>query len=106
MYKLDKDGVLRHCINPSEVQDILAGCHTDLCKGHFAGKATATKALTSGYWWPSLYKDAHEFTKKCEPCQWVGKPTPTMAMPLVPILALAPFEKWGLDFVGPIAPPT
>ena len=29
-----------------------------------------------------------------------------MAMPLVLMLALAPFEKWGLDFVGPIAPPT
>ena len=29
-----------------------------------------------------------------------------MAMPLVPLLELAPFEKWDLDFVGPIAPPT
>lgn len=25
-------------------------------------------------------------------------------MPLVPILAQVPFEKWGIDFVGPIAP--
>ena len=25
-------------------------------------------------------------------------------MPLVPILAQAPFEKWGIDFVGPIPP--
>ena len=27
-------------------------------------------------------------------------------MPLVPLSTLAPFEKWGLDFVGPIAPST
>ena len=27
-------------------------------------------------------------------------------MPLVLLLALALFEKWDLDFVGPIAPPT
>ena len=27
-------------------------------------------------------------------------------MPLQPLLALAPFEKWGIDFVGPIAPAT
>jgi hypothetical protein len=27
-------------------------------------------------------------------------------MPLIPLLALAPFEKWGIDFVGPIAPAT
>lgn len=26
-------------------------------------------------------------------------------MPLCPILAQAPFEKWGLDFIGPISPP-
>lgn len=25
-------------------------------------------------------------------------------MPLVPILAQAPFEKWGIDFFGPISP--
>ena len=68
LYKLGKDGVLRQCINPSEVQDILKGCHTDPCEGHFADEATARKALLVGYWWSSLFKDAHEFTKRCDPC--------------------------------------
>ena len=106
LYNLDKDAVLRRCVNPSKVQAILEGCHSDPVGGHFFGEATARKALLAGYWWPSLFKDAHEFTRRCDPCQRVGKPTPTMAMPLIPLLALAPFEKWGLDFVGPIAPPT
>ena len=106
LYKLGKDGVQRRCINPNEVQAILEGCHIDPCGGHFAGEATARKALLADYWWPSLFKDAHEFTKRCDPCQRVGKPTPTMAMPLIPLLALAPFEKWGLDFVGPVTLPT
>ena len=35
-----------------------------------------------------------------------GKTYLTIAMPLVPFLALAPFEKWRIDFVGPIAPVT
>ena len=68
LYKLGKDGVLCRCINPNEVQDILEGCHTDPCGGHFAGEATIRKAFTFGYWWPSLFKDAYEFTKKCDPC--------------------------------------
>ena len=76
LYKQGKGGVLRHCIFQSEVSAILEGCHSDNCGGHFAGDSIARKALLSGYWWPTM------------------------------ILAQAPFEKWGIDFVGPIAPAT
>jgi transposase InsO family protein len=82
---------------------ILEGCHKDCCGGHFAGDSTARKALISGYSWPNLFKDAHRYTRHCDPCQRVGRPTSSSAMPLVPILAQAPFEKWRIDFVGPIA---
>ncbi len=51
-----------------------------------------------------MFKDAHKFVRHCDPCQRIGKPIPSSAMPLVPILAQAPFEKWGIDFVGPISP--
>jgi transposase InsO family protein len=104
LYKKGKDGILRRCINPSEVSAILEGCHNDVCGGHFAGMVTAQKALQSGYWWPTLFSDAHIYVRKCDPCQRVGKPTPSKAMPLNPILAQIPFEKWGIDFVGPIKP--
>lgn len=56
LYRLGKDRVLRRCINPSEVQFILKGCHTDPCGGHFAEESTTRKALMAGYWWPSLFK--------------------------------------------------
>ena len=73
-----------------------------MCGGHFAGLVTAQKALQSGYWWPTLFIDANQYAKRCDPCQRVGKPTPSSVMPLIPILAQNPFEKWGIDFVGPI----
>jgi hypothetical protein len=106
LYKKGKDEILRRCINPSEVPLILKGCHDDCCGGHFAGFVTAQKTLQSGYWWPTLFKDAALYAKKCDPCQRVGKPVPSSAMPLHPILAQVPFEKWGIDFVGPIKPPS
>ena len=94
LYKQGWDGILQRCINPSEVQLILKGCHFDeVCGGHFVGLVTAQKALQSGYWWPTLFTNANRYAKRCDPCQHVGKPTPSSAMPLIPILTQNPFEK-------------
>jgi len=106
LYKKGKDEILRCCINPSEVLLILQGCHSDICCGHFAGLVTTQKALQSGYWWPTMFADATNYARKCDPCQRIGKPTHITSMPLIPILAQIPFEKWGIDFVGPINPPS
>ena len=104
LYKKGCDDVLRRCIFPSEMDTILEpGCHLDSCGGHFASDSTARKALMAGYWWPSMFSDAHQFVRRCDACQRIGRPTSSSAMLLVPILAQALFEKWGIDFVGPIA---
>jgi len=36
----------------------------------------------------------------------MGKPTSKDEMPMQPQLTFEPFEKWGMDFVGPINPPS
>jgi len=36
----------------------------------------------------------------------MGNPTPRDEMPLQPQVTFEPFDKWGMDFIGPINPPS
>ncbi|MCO5610456.1 hypothetical protein L7F22_064694 [Adiantum nelumboides] len=72
--------------------------------GNFLGELTARKVLQSGYWWPTLFKDASLFAKGCDECQRYKTTQRKDRMPLHPIKVTQPFQKWGLDFVGPISP--
>ncbi|RVW35617.1 putative mitochondrial protein [Vitis vinifera] len=59
------------------------------------------KVIQSGFWWPSLFKDAHSMCKACDRCQRLGKLTRRNMMPLNPILIVDIFDVWGIDFMGP-----
>ena len=72
--------------------------------GHFASEVIARKVLQAGLWWPTLFKDAHQYVQHCDVCQRAKKPINQDHMPLHPVLPQEPFEKWGLDYVGPIKP--
>ena len=46
-----------------------------------------------------------EILCNCDKCQRTGKPSRHDEIPLVPQLTLQAFDKWAVDFVGPISPP-
>ena len=57
--------------------------------------------LDSGFYWPSLFKDAYEVCATCDHCQRTGNLGPRNQMPQTPILIVEIFDVWGIDFMGP-----
>ncbi|RVW78246.1 Retrovirus-related Pol polyprotein from transposon 412 [Vitis vinifera] len=100
LFKYCADQIIRKCVPEQEKHGILSHCHENACGGHFASQKTAMRVLQSGFWWPSLFKDAHEVSKGCDKCQRLGKLSRRNMMPLNPILIVDLFV-WGIDFMGP-----
>ncbi|KAK1603643.1 hypothetical protein QYE76_027316, partial [Lolium multiflorum] len=69
--------------------------------GHHAGERTAQKVLQSGFYWPTLFKDARKFILSCDECQRVGNISRRNEMPMNYTLVIEPFDCWGFDFMGP-----
>ena len=80
---------------------ILSHCHTLPCGGHFGGQRIVTKVLQSGFYWPTLFKDAHHFVASCDKCQRMGIISKRDEPPMNPILEVELFDLWGMDFMGP-----
>nr|GEW77772.1 reverse transcriptase domain-containing protein [Tanacetum cinerariifolium] len=52
--------IIRRCVAGKEAIDILNACHSGPTGGHYDASYTAKKVFDSGFYWPSIYKDAFE----------------------------------------------
>nr|GEW29984.1 reverse transcriptase domain-containing protein [Tanacetum cinerariifolium] len=81
--------------------DILEACHNGPTGGHHGANLTAKKVFDADFFWPTIYKDAHEFFKNCDSCQRQGKISQRDEMPQNTIEICEIFDVWGIDFMGP-----
>ncbi|XP_026458951.1 uncharacterized protein LOC113359552 [Papaver somniferum] len=69
---------------------------------HSGGRSLAHKARLQGYFWPRMNEDSKQMAKICIECQKFGKRRHAPSMDLKSVLSPWPFDKWGVDIVGPL----
>ena len=73
-------------------------------KDIFPANLPPKRFLERDIFWSTLFKDSHDYVKRCDACQRYARNELRMEMPLHISLSLVPFEKWGIDYVGEIHP--
>nr|GEV42191.1 reverse transcriptase domain-containing protein [Tanacetum cinerariifolium] len=71
--KQDAKPRLIWCVHGQEAFDILKSCHEGPTGGHHGANLTTKKVFDAGFFWPTIYRDAHTLIKSCDTCQKQGK---------------------------------
>ena len=69
LYKCSFLGPYLLCVYLDATELILEELHEGICGSHTEGRSLSHRAITQGYWWPSMQKEVHEYVKKCNQCQ-------------------------------------
>nr|GEZ00942.1 reverse transcriptase domain-containing protein [Tanacetum cinerariifolium] len=101
LFRTCPDQIIRHCMAGKEAIDILNACHSGPTGGHYGANYIAKKVFDSGFYWPTIYKDAFKLIKRCDSCQCEGKISQKDEMPQNSIQVCEIFDVWGIDFMGP-----
>lgn len=85
-----------------DVDRVLTKLHDGLAGGYFRGETTTQNILCVGYYWPTLFKYAHAYFKKCKIYQKYIRRDKKHSFSLHPSEIEGPFEQWGLDIIAGI----
>nr|GEW79972.1 reverse transcriptase domain-containing protein [Tanacetum cinerariifolium] len=73
LFKICADQVIRRYVHGQEAVDILKACHNRPTGGHHGPNYTTKKVFNSGFYWPTICRDAHDLVKSYDACQRQGK---------------------------------
>nr|GFB42052.1 reverse transcriptase domain-containing protein [Tanacetum cinerariifolium] len=68
-FRVCADQIIRRCMHGQEAFDILKACHEGPTGGHYGVNLTAKKVFDVGFFWPTIYRDAHTMIKSCDTCK-------------------------------------
>nr|GEY05459.1 reverse transcriptase domain-containing protein [Tanacetum cinerariifolium] len=73
LFRICADQIIRRCVHGQKTFDILKACHEGPIGGHHGANFIAKKVFDVGFFWPTIYKDAHDLVKSCDICKRQGK---------------------------------
>ena len=99
LYKQDEQGRLLKILKLDEIEAILYMTHDHPTGAHFGLVATYNK-IKEKYYWKGMKQDIENYIKTCDKCQRRGQQGSKGY--LHPITVEKPFERIGIDFMGPL----
>ena len=66
LYRRSFGGPYLLCLHPGKVNEVLTELHEGVCGNHVGGRSLAHRAMTRGFWWPRMRRDAAEYVRRCE----------------------------------------
>ena len=97
-------GILLNCLLDNESQQTMQEFHQGVCGGNHSWKVSRNKNLRVGFYWPTMFSNAYKKMTTSHQCQIFDRKSKLIPLPLNHILVEAPFQRWGLDFIGEINP--
>lgn len=65
LFRINYDYVFFRCLEKSKAKKVLWELHDGPSGGHFGGDTTTHKTLHAKYYWPIVFKYAHDYVRKC-----------------------------------------
>ena len=72
LYKRDFSMPYLKCVDESEAKYILEEIHEGICGDHTSPMSIVSKIIRTGYFWPTMQKDAKEFIERFDKYQRFG----------------------------------
>ena len=89
---------LRICVPKVQREELMRSLHEGTFAGHFSHRALYN-ALSKGYWWKGMYRDAQAYCRGCLTCATYQGAGRKMKPPLMPVPVGGPFTQVGVDIM-------
>ena len=101
LFKLPRKGSIgmTKVVKRSEFEDLMKIMH-DYPTAEHMGIDTTYNKIKERYYWNQMYDDIREYIKTCDTCQRFGRPERNEILHSIGIGQ--PFERIGIDIVGPL----